>query len=417
MAPDLLPLPFLKTAHLKVNHVLLILAGCMALQMTSFVIISPLFARRMADFGAGVEALGMSSMAYAITSTLAAPWMGALADRRGRRPFVLISLAAYVLAFSGYFLAPAAWVFILARGLAGALTAGLVPAVLGIIADLAPPDRRGQWIGIVNGGASAGWIIGPVLGGWLYDRFSFGVPFAVSVVVAALAFVLALLFIPETHLPERAAEGQRKQERFSLQDMLRNRWQLGAGLPGPAGVFAILMLISFTVMFAWTYIEPQFMFYAYDDLKWSSAQLGLILSLYGATMTLGEFTLARLSDRWGRKHVLVLGLALFSFQFLGLLFFRQYAWIVLSFLAAGLGNALYDPALSAYLLDISPPEHKARVMGIKSTVASLGNVLGPALVVVLVPFIHSQGIFLSAALLVLVVTGIALAGLAPGRSK
>jgi DHA1 family multidrug resistance protein-like MFS transporter len=139
------------------------------------------------------------------------------------------------------------------------------------------------------------------------------------------------------------------------------------------------------------------------------------MSIYGAAMTIGEFTLARLSDRWGRKQVLVLGLALFSFQFLGLLLFRRFDWIAISFLVAGLGNALFDPALSAYLLDISPAEHKARVMGIKSTVASLGNVLGPALVVLLVPLIHSQGIFLSAALLVLVVTAIALVRLAPGR--
>jgi MFS family permease len=140
------------------------------------------------------------------------------------------------------------------------------------------------------------------------------------------------------------------------------------------------------------------------------------MSIYGAAMTVGEFTLARLSDRWGRKRVLVLGLGLFSFQFLGLLFFRRFDWIALSFLVAGLGNALYDPALSAYLLDISPQEHKARVMGIKSTVASLGNVLGPALVVLLVPLIDSEGVFLSAALLVLVVTAIALARLGPGRA-
>ena len=135
------------------HKVMIVLSVCMALQMTSFVMILPLFARRFSEFGAGVEALGASAMAYALTSTLAAPFMGALADRFGRRPLVLVSLAVYILAFAGYLFASSAPAFILLRGLAGAFTAGLIPAVTGIVADLAPTERRAQWIGIVNGGS------------------------------------------------------------------------------------------------------------------------------------------------------------------------------------------------------------------------------------------------------------------------
>src|SRR5512144_2115303 len=64
---------------------MVILAVCMALQMTSFVIILPLFARRFAELGAGADALAASSMAYALAATISAPFMGALADRVGRR--------------------------------------------------------------------------------------------------------------------------------------------------------------------------------------------------------------------------------------------------------------------------------------------------------------------------------------------
>ena len=95
------------------RKVMIVLAVCMALQMTSFVMILPLFARRFSEFGTGVEALGASAMAFALASTLTAPFMGALADRFGRRPLVLVSLAAYVLAFSGYLLASSALAFIL----------------------------------------------------------------------------------------------------------------------------------------------------------------------------------------------------------------------------------------------------------------------------------------------------------------
>jgi MFS family permease len=385
------------------SRVLIILSVCMALQMTSFVMILPLFSRRLTDFGAGVEALGLSSMMFALTSTVAAPFMGALADRFGRRPLVLISLAVYVLVFSGYLFVSSALMFIVLRGFAGAFTAGLIPAVMGMVADLAPSERRAQWIGIVNGGASAGWIVGPVLGGLLYDRWGFAVPACLSIMMALAAFTLALGAIPETlrHLEQRKC-GLRLDYRNSSVSAIRQ------SLPQSLSVFAILLSICFAVLFAWAFIEPQFMFYTYDTLGWSASMLGWVMSTFGVAMMLGEFSLSRLSDRLGRRPVIVLGLVLFSAQFLGLALFHNYVLIAVAFVIAGLGNALFDPALSASILDIAPPEHRARSLGIKSTVGSLGSILGPALVVAVGPFVQAQGIFLIATGIVLLIALISL---------
>jgi DHA1 family multidrug resistance protein-like MFS transporter len=157
-----------------------------------------------------------------------------------------------------------------------------------------------------------------------------------------------------------------------------------------------LLATSFAVMFAWAFIEPKFMFYAYDELGWSSSMLGLVMSTYGIAMTFGEFFLSHLSDRLGRTPVIVCGLLFFAAQFIGLAFFQNYIWIAATFIVAGLGNALFDPALSASILDIAPAEHQSRILGIKSTAASLGNILGPALVVLFTPFLEARGIFLAA---------------------
>src|SRR5574341_330477 len=187
--------------------ILVALSLCMALQMTGFVMILPLFARRFESFGAGVEALGVSALAYALTSTIAAPFMGMLADRFGRRPIILLSLVAYALAFSGYLFATSVWWFIVLLGLAGALTAGLVPAMTSIVGDLAAENRRAQWIGIVNGGASLGWILGPLFGGMLYDRFGYIVPFAISIAMELLALLLAAFLVKETYKPSAHRTG------------------------------------------------------------------------------------------------------------------------------------------------------------------------------------------------------------------
>lgn len=382
----------------KPSRTLTAVALCIALQMTGLVLILPLYARRFDSFGAGVQALGVSAVAYALTSTVAAPFIGMLGDRFGRRPVVLFSLAGYVLAFVGFLFANTTGLLIALRGLAGVFTAGLLPAMFSIVGDLAPENRRAQWIGIVSGSAAAGWIVGPLLGGLLYDRFGYVVPFAASIGLAVAALLLAVILIPETHIP------------VSHPDRPPVTWLHGLrALPARSTVL-LLLLITFGAMFAWAFIEPQFMFYAYDDLGWTSSQLGLVISAFGTAFMLGAFGLGHLSDRRGRKPVLMLGLVLFAAQFIGLVVFREVAWIVLCFVVAGLGNALYDPALSALFLDVTPPEYTARMMGLKSMAGSLGSMLGPALVVLLVPVVSPQAVFLMSIILVVVL--ILTAGLA-----
>lgn len=384
-------------------NAIFVLSTCMALQMTSYVMILPLFARRFSEFGAGVEALGISAMAYALTSTLAAPFMGALADRFGRKPLILGSLAAYTAAFCGYLLASSAGGLIVLRGLTGAFTAGLMPAVTGLAADLAPKDRRAQWIGFVSGGASFGWIAGPIAGGMIYDRWGYSAALIVSIITAVITFFVALLSVPESWpAPAHPFPGKTRSvivnQRNNIQVFLLN---FRSTLPNSLSAFFILLFIFFAVLFAWAFIEPKFMFYAYNDLGWNSSMLGLVMSVYGVAMMLGEFAFGRLSDRLGRKPIILIGLVLFSVQFAGLALFKSYLLIAAAFVIAGLGNALYDPALSASILDISPVEHRARTLGIKYTAGSLGSILGPALVVLVSSSLSPSGIFLIAVSVVL----------------
>ncbi|MGD9374775.1 MAG: MFS transporter, partial [Anaerolineae bacterium] len=122
----------------RARTIILLLAGSVALMMTGLGIIIPIFARRFEELGGGVQALGLMIMAFALAQLLAAPLLGSLADRYGRRPFVLLSLAAFAVDNVGFLLASSVTAFIVVRALEGALTAGLYPAAMGIVADVAP---------------------------------------------------------------------------------------------------------------------------------------------------------------------------------------------------------------------------------------------------------------------------------------
>ena len=403
----------------RARIIIIVLAGCTALQMTSYGIIFPLFARKIEDFGDGVAVLAASVMAYSLAGVIAAPFMGSAADRFGRRPLILGSFAVFAAAFTGYYLAATSLAFIIIRGLAGGLTAGLGPASMGLVADIAPEDERARWIGVIGAGTAAGFIVGPVVGGLLYDRWGYGPPFFASIGIALLTLLIAFLAIPESNprwKRRRAALYQKRAERLSPSEGSSESFV--ASLPRPPLAFATLLFVSFSMVFAWFFIDPQLPFYAFDELGWSTAQFGAVISCYGWATLIGSLALGRSSDRFGRKPILIIGLILHAAQYGGLVLSDVYGLIIVAFVIAGLGEALVSPALSAAYLDITPEEHRSRAIGIKTAIGSAGSLLAPALLTVVIRYLPAQGVFLVSGGLILFTALVVLVALRlPGRTE
>ncbi len=368
----------------KTRRILFLLAASIALMMTGYGIVLPVFAKRLGELGSGVAALGLMSMGFAFAQLLLSPFMGSFADRFGRKPLILIALAGEVVANSTFVLAHSPSLYIAVRVFQGAMTAGLLPAVMGVVADTVPERQRARWMGIVMGSYGAGFIFGPTLGGFLFDRWGFAAPFGVSAALALVALILAFVMVPETLSASVHAQKQNPGA---------GRRGLFATLPRPMYLFATLLLLDFIATFGFAFIEPQMMFYMYNQLFLSPTQLGIIVGGYGLAMLVGQASLGQLSDRYGRKPLIVLGLLLSFMLYPGLIFIHQFGLIFVVAAVAGIGGALVTPALSAAYLDIADPEHRSQVMGIRGSSAALGAVMGPMLVAVVSLWTTPQGIF------------------------
>ncbi len=387
----------------QMRKIILLLAASVALMMTGFGIIMPVFARRLGEFGAGVEALGLMIMAFSLAQLVASPFMGTLADRFGRRPWILVAPANV-----GYLIALSTLMFILVRAVAGALTAGLFPAAMGVVADLVPEKKRAQWIGIVMGGYGAGMIFGPVLGGFLYDGWGFAAPFVISGALGVIALICASIMVPETR-PHTVRRREALQQRRIAAGTPTHGASWWASLPRPLYILGMLLFLDFVSTFAFTFVEPQMVFYLYDELGWSTIRFGLVVGVYGLAMVFGQTVLGQASDRFGRKPIIVVGLLLNTTLYFGIATVTAFPLMLLVCAVAGLGAALISPALSAFYLDITPEQHRSRVVGIKESSLSLGGVAGPLLVVVAAGFTTPKGIFIIAGLIMLFGTLLALA--------
>lgn len=379
----------------QIRRIIMLLAGSVALMMTGFGIIMPIFARRFSEYGSGVEALGLMTMSFALAQLIAAPFMGTLADRIGRRPLVIVSLLAFGISNIGFIWAPSTLVFIIIRTFEGAFTAGLFPASMGIVADMVPEKKRAQWIGIVMGSYSAGFIFGPAIGGVLYDLHGFKAPFMVSATLGFLAFIAATVLVPETRTADIRKRERLRNLRASQKQENRKESFL-TSLPKPRYIFFTLLTLNFIGAFAFAFIEPQMVFYFYDDLGWSTTQFGLVIGVFGLAMVLSQFLLGRSSDRFGRKPVIITGFLLSLSFYFGLIFIKTFALALLVAFVAGLGDALKGPALSAYYLDIASKKNRSQIMGFKESALSMGGVVGPALVAIIGSAVKPQIIFLIA---------------------
>ncbi len=371
-----------------------LLTGSLALLMTGYGVVFPVFARRLAELGSGVEALGLMSMAFAIGQFVAAPFMGALADRIGRRPLILVALASVIAANIAYLLADSVGMFMATRFAVGALSAGLLPAAMAVVGDIVPSDQRARWSGTLMGGYGVGFIFGPTLGGVLYDSSGFATPFLVSAALGALGLVLAFAWLPETRPSASVQRGRVKTAAPSLTAL--------RALPRPLKILLTLLVLDFLSVFLFAFIEPQLAFYLYDDLHFSTASFGLIVGAYGLAMVAGQATLGRVADRIGRRLPIALGLLLGTSFYGGLVLLTQLGPLLVATLVAGLGAALAGPSLSAVYLDITSEEHRSKIMGLKGSAAALGGVAGPLLVAVASQWLPAQAIFgVSASLAVL----------------
>jgi DHA1 family tetracycline resistance protein-like MFS transporter len=370
----------------RARTIVLLLAASVGLMMTGYGIVMPVFARRLDELGAGVAALGFMTMAFAFAQFALAPFMGNLADRFGRRPLVLLALAGVVATNIAYLLTASVESYIVTRFLQGALSAGLLPASIAVVADIFPEDRRGRWAGLLMGSYGAGFIFGPALGGALYDWLGFVAPFGVSAGLALLGLLLAAVLVPETRPPLTQSEVPKDRPARVLCPTL-------ASVPRPMHLFFALLALDFTVFFGFAFIEPEMVFYFYDGLGFSTTQFGVLVGGYGLAMVAGQTTLGGLSDRFGRRLVIAVGFALNAVFYLGLTSFDRFGLLLLLALSAGLGNALATPALSASYLDITEERYRSSVLGIKESATALGGVAGPLLVAFVSPFTTPGGVF------------------------
>jgi DHA1 family tetracycline resistance protein-like MFS transporter len=318
--------------------------------------------------GGAAQITGVFGAAWALMQLLFAPLFGALSDRFGRRPVLLVSMFGLALDYLIMALAPnIGWLFV-GRLIAG-ITSASGAAAGAYVADVSTPQTRARNFGRFMAAANAGIVLGPALGGLpsfvgIHDPRA---PFWIAAGLALVNGVYGLIAVPESLVPERRAP---------FRWASANAWGSLAMLRRYPGLLG-LALVIFLGQFAAMSFNSVFQFYTHYRFGWGPAQIAfLLMVLGGGSIVVSSILTGLAAERLGERGAVLVGvaLAIAGYVVFGLapstaLFWSGVALVIIA--------GIYFPSVQSMMSHRVGVDEQGRLQGALSIFFGLTGLAGP----------------------------------------
>ncbi len=308
---------------------------------------------------------GWMTFLYATMQFLFAPLIGSLSDKYGRRPVLLISLLGFGLDYLFLAFAPSIFWLFVGRTISG-ITGASVTTASAYMADISDDTNRAQNFGLIGAAFGIGFIIGPMLGGFL-GEIGPRLPFIVAACLALLNVIYGYFVLPES-LPvenRRAFDWKRSNPLGSLFHL--KKYPAVSGL-----IFSLIFiyLASHAVQSNWSFANM-------EKFKWSPKMIGLSLGMVGLLVGLVQGVLIRyINPKIGNEKSVYIGIGLYA---LGLLLFAfaTSSWMMFVFLIPYCLGGISGPALQSLISVHVPKNEQGELQGSLTSIMSVTSIAGP----------------------------------------
>src|SRR5438067_8622593 len=219
--------------------------------MIGLTLVLPLLALYALKMQADATTIGFLTASFPVAQLIASPVWGRVSDRYGRRPALLVGLAASALAYVIFGLAGSLWLLFVSRFVQG-LGGGTTGVAQAYVADTMAPQERAKALGWLSAATSLGVIIGPALGSFA-RRAGEAAPGLVAAGLCLINFAFAWRWLPESRVQHPAATGP--QAPRPLRPVSQAVWEV---LRHPLRPLAQTIIIYAVAMLAYNATPPVF---------------------------------------------------------------------------------------------------------------------------------------------------------------
>ena len=352
--------------------------------MAGLLMVIPLLPFYAKSMGGGGLAVGLLLSSFSLAQLLSSPFWGRFSDRYGRRPALLVGLAASAIGYVVFAYADSIWLLLASRVVQGA-GGGTVGVIQAYVADATEPRDRAKSLGWLSAATNVGVTIGPVIGS---QSLRLG-PAAPGLIAAALCIaniIFAFFFLKEARVPPRAAGDTSVpvRPRAALWRVLtrpgeaapRLIWIYAIGMGAFSGFTAVIALFAAT-RFGFTEHSIGWIF------AWTGAISVLVRALFLGPLVerMGEARLSRLGQLLLAAGLLLLPLTwrvpgVLELPFAGTVALN-YVVLMMVIALIPLGTAFTFPCVTALLSQVIAARERGVMMGAQQTFGGATRVLGP----------------------------------------
>ena len=342
---------------------LLIIFLTIFVNLVGFGIIIPLLPFYAETFGASPLVVGLLFAVFSLCQLAAAPALGDLSDRYGRRPVLVFSLAGTVVSFVMLAMAHSVAMLFAARVVDG-LSGGNISTARAYVADVTEPKDRARAYGLIGAAFGLGFILGPALSGVL-AKISYTAPIWAAAAVTLVATVMAWAWLPETVHRAHAGTGAWNPFRF-LPELITRR------------VVSRVLAIDFLYWCSFAVFQTTFALFAARRFGFDASRTGYFFAAFGVLGAIiqGGF-IRHIVRRIGDKPTFQLGLVFGAVGLVAAAVSHSVLAFVIAMLPLAFGIGFGHPTVASLVSLAARGDEQGRVQGAASAVESLGRTIGP----------------------------------------